>query len=358
MRNPLPSLVGVAAVLAAGTVTIQAESSIFAQDHPIPIKVVVMAMYEIGEDTGDRPGEYQFWVERSGFDHKVAFPLGYRDFYLRDDGFMALLTGPGLTQSAVTLAALGLDPRFDFSRTYWIVAGIAGGDPEDVTLGSAAWAEWIVDGDLAYEIDATEIPEDWPYGYVPLGGTKPNSLEGGWTVENIAFQLNPGLVEWAYQTSKDVDLGDHPEMVAFRKQFEGYPKAQEPPTVLKGDTLAASTYWHGFKLNQWANDWMKLHTDGQANFVMSNMEDTGTLTGLFRLAEEGLVDKDRILVLRTASNFTTPPPGESAAWSTTADYPADGRPALEAAYKVALPVVEALLEGWEVYADSLPGTVE
>ena len=31
---------------------------------PIPIKVVIVAMFERSEDTGDTPGEYQLWVER------------------------------------------------------------------------------------------------------------------------------------------------------------------------------------------------------------------------------------------------------------------------------------------------------
>ena len=30
----------------------------------IPVKVVVVAMYEIGAVTGDQPGEFQLWVER------------------------------------------------------------------------------------------------------------------------------------------------------------------------------------------------------------------------------------------------------------------------------------------------------
>ena len=35
---------------------------------PIPVKVVVVAMFENGEDTGDSPGEYQLWVEREHLD--------------------------------------------------------------------------------------------------------------------------------------------------------------------------------------------------------------------------------------------------------------------------------------------------
>src|ERR1039458_8939557 len=66
-----------------------------------------------------------------------------------------------------------LDNRFDFSHTYWLVAGIAGGCPDRVSLGSALWARWVVDADLSYEIDAREIPPDWTTGYLPLRKAQP-----------------------------------------------------------------------------------------------------------------------------------------------------------------------------------------
>ena len=40
-----------------------------------------------------------------------------------------------------------------------MIAGIGGGDPADVSLGSAVWANHVIDGDIGYEIDAREIPE-------------------------------------------------------------------------------------------------------------------------------------------------------------------------------------------------------
>ena len=43
---------------------------------PIPIKVVVVAMFERGEDTGDAPGEFQLWVEREHLDQVVPLPSG------------------------------------------------------------------------------------------------------------------------------------------------------------------------------------------------------------------------------------------------------------------------------------------
>lgn len=137
--------------------------------------------------------------------------------------------------------------------------------------------------------------------------------------------------------------------------YEGYPKAQQPPQVIMGDSLSASTYWHGKELNQWANDWVKLHTNGQGNFVTSNMEDSGTLTALRRLSKTDRVDLDRVLVLRTVSNFSMQPPGKTAGWSTTAPYPAQGRPALDAAYKVGSRVVREIVQNWETYEDTVPG---
>ena len=68
-----------------------------------------------------------------------------------------MVTGIGTAKSAASVMALGLDERFDLSKAYWIVAGIAGIDPEDATMGSAVWSEYLVDGDLSHEIDPREI---------------------------------------------------------------------------------------------------------------------------------------------------------------------------------------------------------
>src|SRR6201995_101009 len=144
-----------------------------AAEPPIPIKVVVVTMFEAGADTGDRPGELQYWVERNHLDKVLPLPQAYHDLRMNRDGVLAVVTGLGTAKAAGSIMARGLDPRFDLRKTYWIVAGIAGVDPRDASLGSAAWAEWVVDGDLAYEIDAREIPADWPTGFVPLSKTAP-----------------------------------------------------------------------------------------------------------------------------------------------------------------------------------------
>jgi len=87
---------------------------------------------------------------------------------------------------------------------------------------------------------------------------------------------------------------------------------------------------------------------------MTNMEDTGTLTALRRLSRKGLVDVQRVMVLRTASNYTMPPKGKTAAWSTTAPYPEKGHPAIEAAYQVGNIVAQDLMKNWSTYSVKPP----
>ena len=114
----------------------------------IPVKVVVVTMFERGEDTGDTPGEFQLWVEREHLDQILPLATGYHHVRLNKDGILGMLTGVGTAKAAASVMALGLDPRFDLSKAYWVIAGIGGGDPTDVSLGSAVWADYVVDGDL------------------------------------------------------------------------------------------------------------------------------------------------------------------------------------------------------------------
>jgi purine nucleoside permease len=319
----------------------------------IPIKVVVVALYE----SDSSPGEFHHWVERDHLDHVYPFPQGFHDLRMNDQGVLGILTGVGTARAAASIMALGLDPRFDLSKAYWLVAGIAGADPQDASLGSAVWAQWVVDGDLAFEIDAREIPPQWSTGYVPLGKKTP--YEQPRTGEMTAvFHLNPALQEWAYEQTRAVKLDDPPELQSARSHFEGA-NAHRPPFVLKGDVLASSTFWHGKLLDQWANDWVRYQTDAKGNFVASAMEDSGVLQSLSFLQHAGRIDLDRVMILRTVSNYDQPANGSTAAESLSAN--AEHRysayfPALEAAYRVGNVVVSNIVTNWDRYRDQIPGT--
>lgn len=316
----------------------------------IPVKVVVVAMFEVGKDTGDAPGELQYWVERDHLDQSYPLPAGYHAILMNRAGEMAVLTGQGTANAASTIMALGLDPRFDLTRAYWIIAGIAGGSPERTSPGSAMWARWVVDGDLGYEIDAREIPADWSTGYLPLRKSRPFEPPAA-PLDNQVFALNADLAGWAFNLTHATPLADSERLKDVRSHYDGA-AAQEPPHVGMGDEISSSTYWHGKYFDAWAGEWVSYFTGGQGRFTTTAMEDTGTLLSLRNLAKAGSVDWQRILVLRTVSNFDQQPRGMSAAESlahqrigTYSAYP----PSLEAAYTVGHAVVNELLTNWKEY---------
>lgn len=327
-------------------------------DRPIPVKVVVVAMFEIGQDTGDRPGEFQLWVEREHLNRVFPMPNAYHPVRMNQDGVLGMLTGVGTARAAASVMALGSDPRFDLSKAYWIVAGIGGGDPHDISLGSAVWVRHVVDGDLAYEVDAREMPPNWTTGYVPLRKRKPYEQPVGSDLAGELYTLKPEFVEWALQTSERTQLPDSTALAEARSKFIGFPNASKPPFVTAGDTLSASTFWHGELLENWANDWTRYFTGGSGNYMISAMEDSGTMQSLSWLAKAGKVDVNRVLVLRTASNYDRPAPGITAAQNLaameTGGY-AGFLPAVEAAQRVGDVVVRYLVAHWDVCRDKIPG---
>lgn len=347
----LPSLLAIILVFALSI-------SVGAQDNPkpIPVKVVVITMFEIGEDTGDQPGELQYWVERDHLDRIYPLPAAYHALRMNDKGEMAVLTGQGTAHAAATIMALGLDPRFDLTHAYWIVAGIAGASPDKASLGSAVWARWVVDGDLGYEIDAREIPQGWTTGYVPLRKSKPFETPAV-ALPGQVYALNKPLAEWAFNLTRSTPLADTDKLKDIRSNFDGA-AAQKPPFVIMGDEVSSSRYWHGNLEDKWAAEWMSYFTNGQGDFVTTAMEDTGTLQSLEYLANAGRVDRNRVMVLRTVSNFDRQPRGMSAAESLATQRIGKYSgylPSLEAAYTVGHVVVQELLAHWPRYSSATIG---
>ncbi len=345
------------AIAAGWAAAVQAAAAAAVSAHPpIEVKVVVVTMFEIGADSGDQPGEFQLWYERQKLDTRLPFAHHHDLFLNPDTGVLGIVTGVGTANSASAIMELGLDPRFDLTHAYWIVTGIAGVDPEDASIGSAAWSRYVVDGDLAYEIDAREMPRDWSTGIFALDSDRPYDPDAK-PEEGQVFELNRPLVDWAFNLTRNVPLEDSAAMQKIRARYKGYPNARRPPFVLEGDNLAAMRFWQGRRMNDWANRWVRFWTHGRGNMVMSEQEDSGTLLSLGYLGRTGRVDNRRVLVLRTGSDFTIPPPGVSAARSLAIEnkngYAGLG-PAVEAAYRVGARVVEEILANWPRYRERLP----
>ena len=122
-----------------------------------------------------------------------------------------------------------------------------------------------------------------------------------------------------------------------------------------GDTFASDYYWHGTVMTQYARDWVKLYTENKGRFAMTEMEDSGFMNALERLAAMKRVDADRVMVLRTASNYSMPRPGHTAVESLTAPY-IGSRVALEAAWLCGSTVLHKILADWKTTENVIPGS--
>ena len=328
---------------------------------PIEIRVVIVTTWETISGGVDQGGELKAWQNRWPLQTALPFAAGVHPLqYDPKTHVLAVLTGMATARAAASVMALGLDPRFDLRHAYWIVAGTAGVDPKIASAGSAAWARWVVDGDLMQEVDPRDAPADWPTGAVPNGRTRPYEAprppihtDDG----NVAFALNSKLADWAYRTSRDATLRDDEALKALRAPYDG--PGGRPPTVLEADGLMSARFWYGEQMNAWARRWVDYWTDGRGVFAMSAEEDTGILQALTFLAGAKRADLNRVLVLRAGSDYTLPPPGTTASAflsrETVQGFP--GTPAaLDNLYAVASPVARAIVANWARTRAVVPGS--
>ncbi|MEY4763489.1 MAG: hypothetical protein RI907_162, partial [Pseudomonadota bacterium] len=119
-------------------------------------RVLVITMFE---------PEARPWLDRLGPWTRTHIP-GLGDDYpwlaCNRDQVCVVTTGMGHTNAAASGTALALSPKLDLRRSYIVVAGIGGINPELGTLGTPAWARFLVDWGLQWEIDAREAPPEWP----------------------------------------------------------------------------------------------------------------------------------------------------------------------------------------------------
>jgi purine nucleoside permease len=322
-------------------------------------KVVIVGYFEIGADTGDRPGELQFWVERDHLDRSIDVSGMTHPVRANAAGTeIAVVIGPGNIKPGINLMALGADPRFNLRQSYWLINGIAGISPADGTVGSAVWTDFVVNGDLAKEIDPREVPSGWPDGFLSLDGTSQSDAKGGdrweddvraWTGEQAranrrgnVIRMNKTLLQWAYSLTKDTPLPEDAAMKALRSRYPKAAGTQSGPRVQIGANLATEIFWHGARMDAWAHRWVAFETDGVANMGTTAMNDSGAMLALQALTLQGKADWNRALLLRTASNFDMPPAGVTPEENLQSEkhgaYTAY-LPSLEAAYSVGHRVV-------------------
>ena len=95
-------------------------------------KILTVAMEQDGNPQTTNTGEASAWVQNDQLNHKIDIVGGNGPVYCNAAyDHCLVITGVGVINASVTIMALGLSDKFDLSKTYIMVAGIAGTPPRD-----------------------------------------------------------------------------------------------------------------------------------------------------------------------------------------------------------------------------------
>jgi purine nucleoside permease len=310
------------------------------------VKVLIISMFG---------PEGQPFIDKLSLSDDITVPglsPDYPAVHCSADGVCQITTGMGHTNVAASISALVFSQLFDLRETYFMIAGIAGIDPTQGTLGSAAWARYLIDFGIAWEIDAREKPAEWSTGYLGINTNAPGE-KPPLDYRTEVFQLNEALLQKALSLSQGAELEDSPEASAYRAHWDIAP-ANEPPSVVQCDTAAGDTWWHGELLEKQAQNWTKLLTDGAGTYCTTQQEDNATYEALKRGASAGLLDIERVAVLRTASNFDRPYPGQTPYDSLVTATSGGFVPATHNLLQAGGPLVAAIVDDWDSWRTGVP----
>ncbi len=316
--------------------------------EPIPVKVMIVSMFG---------GEAAPWLAALKPTREVRVAGLSSDFpvvHCTVSGVCQMTTDMGHANAAASVMALLYSGQFDLRRSYFLIAGIAGINPQFGTIGTATWARYLVDVDIAHEIDAREMPRGWPDGFFGVL-TKDQQQKPRFDYRTELFQVDESLLHKALQLSRHAVLEDSPDVVAYRKFYPGSP-ANRPPGVTQCDTASGDTWWGGRRLGARATRWTRLLTDGHGVYCTSQQEDNATLVVLTRGAHSGLTDIHRVAVLRTGSDFDRPYPGQSAFDSLVAQQSVAGavRISTDNLVQAGMPLVKDIIDHWDLWQTGVP----
>jgi purine nucleoside permease len=291
-----PSRSAVVALLAAVAVCLIYSASLATADAgAFKVRVLVLTTFD---------GETQPWLTHETWPREFRVTGAHGPVLCQKTGLCVTTTGTGKSNSGPSLTAILHAPQLNLHDAYFIVAGIAGTRPDagaegfKGTLGFAGIANWIVDGDLGTQFDYRDVTPSDPA----------DVREFAWyylqDYENAQFHLNEALAALAYEASKDVPLADDLDAQLARNVYPS--QAGMKPFVARCDTVGADDFFSGPHDADRMDHIVRFRSSGAATKCTSELEDPGFANAL-RL--HGLLD--RLVVVRTASDFETPPSGVS-----------------------------------------------
>ncbi|KAL8801740.1 MAG: hypothetical protein Q9182_004279 [Xanthomendoza sp. 2 TL-2023] len=266
-----------------------------------------------------------------------------------------LVTGEGEINAATTISSLVLDKAFDLTTTYFLIAGIAGVNPEVATISSVLFARFEVQVALQYEFDVRDIGSNFSTGYIPYGakvpGEYPTAIYG-----TEVFEVNDALRSLAIAFAKKAHLNDSATAQQYRANY-AFAAATAGPSIVACDGATSDVYYNGPILASAFANFTKLITNGTGTYCSTAQEDSAILEALLRATKARLVDFSRIIVMRAASNFDRPPPNistyENFFYRTSGGFV----PSLTNLYLAGREIIAGILGQWEgTFAGGIPPT--
>lgn len=300
--------------------------------------------------------EAAVWWNIPEFDllaHNVTVPGAspvYPDVYCTADySICQLITGEGEINAAVTVSSIAFSPLFDLTHTYFLIAGIAGINPKVATIGSVTFARYAVQVALQYEIDIRDLGPNYTSPYIPQGAYAPDQYPGSIYGTEV-FEVNAELRSLAASFARAAQLADSDTAKAYRAKYVTnngtYAAGTQTPSVVECDVSTSDVYFSGTILDDVFDNTIRVLTNGTGVYCSTAQEDNATLEALLRAASHNRVDFSRIIIMRTASDFDRPYPGQSAIENLLyADQGAFG-PAIQNIYLAGIKVVQGIMDGW------------
>ena len=257
---------------------------------PLPVKVLILPKFEVGELAGDFPGEAQYFYEAyladaEAYDVPYGAP-GAKLYY--KDGVALCVLGMGKVNAALTTMAVLSDARFDYSQAYILSTGCAGSAAETTVMGDVFLITAAVDYDLGHHADGRELPD-------PEGISWFHDADFD---DAAVVILDRELAEKAYALVKDTHLETTDRTRNYMHHaFDGAAWAVRDPLVLTGTTVTGDNYWKG--PHGHANALLMAETYACPDpYVTTEMEDVAVARAAQRM---GLLD--RLIVIRGSVNM-------------------------------------------------------
>lgn len=316
--------------------------------EPLAVKVLIVNMFSL---------EAAPWVHALHDLREIRVPglsADYPAVSCDPRAVCQMTTGMGHANAAASMMAALYSGLFDLRQTYVIVSGIAGIDPLRGTIGSVAWARYVVDMGIAQEIDAREMPRNWRDGYFGVMTDGPGKTPR-FEYQTEVFQLDEDLLQRALALSRTAPLEDRDDVRTYRAHYPSAP-ANARPQVIQCDTLSGDTWWVGDRLGKHARDWTLLLTKGAGVYCTTQQEDNATLNALTRGAQSGLVDLRRVSVMRSGADFDRPYPHQGAFEGLKAQRSLEGaiRVSTDNLTLAGMPLVDAIVSGWDQWQHGVP----